>query len=191
MSDERSPSPVAPAWLASPYWNDRPAGCEVDLLVLHAITLPAGLFSTKHIKALFTGTLQYDADPSFASLKGLEVSAHFVVDRSGGVTQFVACDKRAWHAGVSEWQGRPNCNDYAIGIEMVGDEQHPFTAAQYREVARLCRALMLRYPGIHAARIVGHQDVAPGRKWDPGCMWDWPRFRRSLACVRRVEMALR
>ena len=174
--------------LPSPYCNERPDGTVIDLIVLHAISLPAGDFALHHVKQLFLGTLDGTAHPSFVDLAGVEVSAHFVVARDGSVTQFVACDQRAWHAGVSSWDGRDGCNDYALGIEMIGDEQRPFTDAQYRETARLCRYLMRRYPHIHRQRIVGHQDVAPNRKWDPGVQWDWVHFHRSLAHVRRIEL---
>ena len=163
----------------------------VDLIVLHAISLPAGQFSMQHVEALFISTLDISAHPSFASLEGMRVAAHFVVDRSGHITQFVPAGQRAWHAGASSWQGKAQCNDYSIGIEILGDEQTPFTTKQYRETARLCRALMLRFPGMRPERIVGHQDVAPGRKWDPGKQWDWVHFRRSLAHIRNTEMNIR
>ena len=160
----------------------------VDMIVLHAISLPAGDFGTACIDNLFLGRLDCAAHPSFAELVGLRVSAHFVIDRKGEFTQFVPCDCRAWHAGESEWRGRAGCNDYSIGIEMIGDEQQPFTAAQYRETARLCRVLMNQYPAISPERIVGHQDIASGRKWDPGRQWDWQRFRRSLAHIRKLDL---
>jgi AmpD protein len=110
------------------------------------------------------------------------------VDRGGGISQFVPVQRCAWHAGESAWQGREGCNDYSIGIEMIGDEQTPFTPAQYRETARLCRVLMASFPAIARARIVGHSDVAPDRKWDPGSQWDWKRFHRSLARIRRLNL---
>ena len=104
------------------------------------------------------------------------------------ITLFVPCQCRAWHAGISQWQGREGCNDFSIGIEMIGDEQHPFTQAQYRETARLCRVLMQRFPTIERQRIVGHRDIAPGRKWDPGKQWDWAKFDRSLHRIRRLNL---
>lgn len=177
-------------FIESPHHDARPDSADIDLIVLHAISLPPGEFGMSHVEALFTGNLDASAHPSFAGLDALRVAAHFVVDRAGGITQFVPVRQRAWHAGESAWQGRERCNDYAIGIEMLGDEQHPFTPAQYRETARLCRALMARFPGITAGRIVGHQDVAPGRKWDPGRQWQWPRFHRSLARIRRIELPI-
>jgi len=172
----------------SPHQNARPDGVVIDLIVLHAISLPAGAFEMQYIEELFTGCLDDHAHPSFADLKGLKVSAHFVVDRRGEISQFVATDRRAWHAGVSAWQGREGCNDFAIGIEMIGDEEQIFTDAQYRETARLCRVLMQRYPAISTGRIVGHQDIAPGRKWDPGKQWDWQHFHRSLRHIRKLHL---
>ena len=172
--------------LISPHHNARPEGCAIDLIVLHAISLPAGEFTSQYIDALFTGCLDCSTHPSFSSLDGLQVSAHFVIDRQGATTQFVDCERRAWHAGESIWQGRAACNDYAIGIEMIGDEVSPFSTAQYRACASLCHTLMQRYPLITSERIVGHQDIAPGRKWDPGKQWDWQHFRRSLAHIQSL-----
>jgi len=172
----------------SPHFNDRPDSDGIDMIVLHAISLPPGRFDLQHVEAFFLGELDTHADPSLAGLAGVRVSAHFVVDRTGHITQFVPVAKRAWHAGESSWQGREGCNDFAIGIEMIGDEKNPFTDAQYRETARLCRCLMQRFPAIRQERIVGHQDVAPGRKWDPGTQWSWGHFRRSLARIRKLTL---
>ncbi len=173
--------------LVSPHHNARPDGTEIDLVVLHAISLPPGRYGMGHVEALFTGQLDVAAHASFAELDGLRVSAHFVVDRSGVITQFVPVSRRAWHAGASAWEGRVGCNDYSIGIEMIGDELGSFSDAQYRETARLCRVLMGTCPGISTQRIVGHCDIAPGRKWDPGKQWDWVHFRHSLGHARRLE----
>jgi len=178
-------------YIASSHHDARPPHTAIDLIVLHAISLPAGEFSMQHVEALFTGRLDSAAHPTFESLDGLRVAAHFVVDRAGSITQFVPVEARAWHAGESVWQGRKGCNDYAIGIEILGDEEHPFTRLQYRETARLCSALKLRYPGITNERIVGHQDIAPGRKWDPGKQWSWPNFHRSLAHIRHTDLGIR
>jgi len=175
-------------FLASPHYNTRPADAEISLIVLHAISLPPGIFESRRVHELFLGTLDCTLHPSFASLQKLHVSAHFVVDRHGDITQFVRCSQRAWHAGVSSWEGVDNCNDYAIGIEMLGDEQQPFTLCQYRETARLCRVLMQQYPAITPQRIVGHSHIAPGRKWDPGRQWHWARFRRSLTHIRKMDL---
>lgn len=174
--------------LASPHFNARPDGMAIDMIVLHAISLPPGEFAMQCVEDLFMGSLDCSDHPALADLEGVRVSAHFVVDRSGAITQFVPCQARAWHAGVSAWQGREGCNDFAIGIEMIGDEDAPFTPAQYRETARLCRVLMQAFPAITKERIVGHSDIAPGRKWDPGRQWQWPRFMRSLARVRRLDL---
>ena len=125
-------------FMPSPHYNERPNDMSIDMIVLHAISLPAGEFDMKYVEQLFLGSLDMAAHPCYHDLQGVQVSAHFVVDRQGDVTQFVACDKRAWHAGSSSWQGRENCNDYAMGIEMIGDELRPFTAKQYKETARLC-----------------------------------------------------
>jgi len=178
-------------YIPSPHHDARPTGVPVDLIVLHAISLPAGQFDMQYIEALFAGSLDTSAHPSFTSLEGMRVAAHFVVDREGSIAQFVPIEKRAWHAGQSIWQGREHCNDYSVGIEMIGDEQTPFTAKQYRETARLCRALMLRFADITDGRIVGHQDVAPGRKWDPGQQWDWEHFHRLLSHIKNTEMNIR
>jgi len=175
-------------YLKSPHCNARPDSVVIDLIVLHAISLPDGLFEQDDIDDLFMGSLDISAHPDFSDLAGVRVSAHFVVDRNGRITQFVPCQKRAWHAGKSSWQGRDGCNDYAIGIEMIGDEKRPFTHAQYTETARLCRVLMQHYPTISKERIVGHQDIAPDRKWDPGKQWDWDKFHRSQAHIRRLDL---
>lgn len=178
-------------YLKSPHCNARPDSAVIDLLVLHAISLPEGVFEQDYIDALFMGNLDVSAHSSFSSLDGVRVSSHFVVNRSGEITQFVPCQQRAWHAGQSSWEGRDNCNDYAIGIEMIGDEKRPFTHKQYTETARLCRALMQSYSNITRQRIVGHQDIAPGRKWDPGKYWDWEKFRRSLGHIQKLNIAIK
>lgn len=174
--------------LPSPFCDARPPGTTIELIVLHAISLPPGEFTRRFVEDLFLGRLDASARPGLAGLAGLRVSAHFLVDRAGGIRQFVPVEKRAWHAGVSAWRGRKRCNDFSIGIEIIGDERHPFTDAQYRETARLCRVLMQRFPAIRRGHVTGHADVAPGRKWDPGRQWDWPRFHRSLARIRRLDL---
>lgn len=177
-------------FLNSPHCNSRPAGIEIDLIVLHAISLPPGRFDMAPIRDFFMGQLDTSQYPELSDLANVRVSAHFIVDRKGNISQFVPMNRRAWHAGESTWQGREGCNDYAVGIEIIGDEQHPFTAAQYRETARLCRVLMQLFPSITPNRIVGHNDVAPGRKWDPGRQWEWQRFFRSLHRIRRLDLEL-
>jgi len=172
----------------SPHFNKRPDNSTIDMIVLHAISLPNGIFGMNYVEQLFMGNLDIHAHASFIDLKDLQVSAHFVIDRKGQLTQFVRCEDRAWHAGESSWNNKPNCNDYAIGIEMIGDETRPFTNAQYTEAARLCRVLMQRYPNITQERIVGHQDIAPDRKWDPGKQWNWQHFHRSCAHIRKLNL---
>jgi len=164
---------------------------QIDLIVLHAISLPSGVFEAQRVADFFAGKLDCSLHPALADLQDVRVSAHFLVDRQGRVMQFVPIQRRAWHAGLSVWQGRENCNDFSIGIELLGDEQHAFTAAQYREAARLCKALMHACPAIHRSRIVGHSDIAVGRKWDPGCQWSWAHFHRSLAHIRRLHRGVR
>lgn len=181
-----SPAAVQNPWLRgvrivpSPNCNARPAASVVDLLVIHNISLPPGEFGSGHIDALFSNTLDCAAHPYFAGLRGLQVSAHFLIDRSGTVTQYVPLALRAWHAGVSQWEGRDNCNDYSVGIELEGTDTMPFTDAQYQALAGLTRVLQQQFPAITPARIVGHSDIAPARKTDPGPHFDWARFRASL-----------
>jgi len=179
-------------YLSSAHFNDRPSGIDdVDLIILHAISLPPGEFEPDFIEALFTGALDVSAHPSFSSLLGLHVSPHFLINRKGVVTQFVPVSKRAWHAGQSTWLGRENCNNYSIGIEIIGDEETPFTRQQYRETARLCRVLISSFPTISRQNIVGHCNVAPGRKWDPGAQWNWDRFYESFVRIRKLNLELR
>ncbi|QSX29745.1 1,6-anhydro-N-acetylmuramyl-L-alanine amidase AmpD [Shewanella cyperi] len=164
----------------SPFFNTRPIG-EVSLLVIHNISLPAGCFGTPYIEDLFLGKLDCAADPSFADLKGLEVSAHFLIRRDGAVLQFVSCDQRAWHAGLSSFEGRSGCNDFSIGIELEGTDEVDFEPVQYERLTELTSKLMRHYPGISRDRIVGHSDIAPGRKTDPGPHFDWRSYLASLA----------
>jgi AmpD protein len=157
--------------LASPNFGPRPAGQAVTLALLHSISLPPGEYGGDAIERLFTNRLDWDAHPYFQTIRGLEVSAHFLIRRDGQVLQFVSCDDRAWHAGRSSWRGQDNCNDYAVGIELEGLEGQTFEAAQYDALAPLLRALCTQYP---VAEVVGHEHVAPGRKADPGPGFDWP-----------------
>ncbi len=168
-------------YCASPNQNERPEGQPVDLLVLHNISLPPGRFGTPYIRQFFQNRLDVDADPYFQEIRDLQVSAHLLIDRSGKVIQFVDFDRRAWHAGDSSHCGRQGCNDFSIGIELEGTDDIPFTDGQYRKLASVCAELMLRYPNITVDNIVGHSDVAPGRKTDPGPAFDWSRFRLLLA----------
>ncbi len=169
---EAEPSP-------SPHFNHRPDG-EVSLLVIHNISLPAGRFGLPYIEQLFLGTLDTETDASFAGLKGLEVSAHFLIRRDGELRQFVSVDQRAWHAGVSNFEGRSGCNDFAIGIELEGTDDSGFTEEQYHKLITLTQSLQQAYPDITKERIVGHSDIAPGRKTDPGPGFDWQRYLQAL-----------
>lgn len=158
----------------SPNFNERPQDTAVSLLVIHNITLPPGQFGTPYIADLFLNQLDLTADPWFSNVEGLKVSAHFVIDRLGQITQFVSCDERAWHAGISSFDGREQCNDFSIGIELEGTDDVPFEDAQYERLATLTQCLRDRYPLTAAT---GHSDIAPGRKTDPGPHFDWLRFR--------------
>ncbi len=164
----------------SPHCDRRPAGCRPELLVIHAISLPAGEFGGPWIDALFCNRLDPDAHPSFAAIAGLEVSAHLLIRRDGGLVQYVPFHHRAWHAGVSCYAGRERCNDFSIGIELEGCDQRPFSAEQYARLGAVGRTLMAAYPGLSRERVVGHSDIAPGRKTDPGPCFDWPRLRSLL-----------
>ncbi len=165
----------------SPNFGPRPPGTQPALVVLHSISLPPGEYGGDAIEALFTNVLDGRSHPAFTALEGLRVSAHFLIRRDGAVLQFVSCDERAWHAGVSNWRGRDNCNDWSIGIELEGLEGWRFEDAQYRMLATLLRALARRYPLTEA---VGHEHVAPQRKHDPGPGFDWTRLRRELRRAR-------
>jgi AmpD protein len=165
----------------SPNRDQRPPGTDVTLLVVHGISLPPGEFGGDAILDLFTNRLDPRAHPYYATLAGLAVSAHFLIRRDGALIQFVPCAERAWHAGRSAWKGRAQCNDYSIGVELEGSDEIAYTAAQYAMLARLARALRRRYA---IADIVGHSDVAPGRKTDPGPAFDWDRLHRLTAPAR-------
>jgi AmpD protein len=167
----------AAAQVPSPNCDERPAAIPITLLVVHGISLPPGQFGGTAIAALFTNRLDPSAHPYFATIGELRVSAHFLIERDGALTQFVPCARRAWHAGASSWRDRADCNDFSIGIELEGTDELPYAADQYRVLARLVRALRRRYP---IDELVGHQDIAPGRKTDPGPAFDWTRLRRLV-----------
>lgn len=167
-------------WVASPNCDDRPLGCEIDLVIIHGISLPPGEFGGPWIEALFTNTLNPNIHPYFAEVHTLRVSAHLLIRRDGELVQFVPFHRRAWHAGASRYLQRANCNDYAIGIELEGTDDTPYAEVQYRQLERAVRALSVSYPRITAERVVGHCDVAPGRKSDPGPAFDWPRLYAAL-----------
>lgn len=168
----------------SPNHDERPAGVEPSLLVIHNISLPVRTFGTTYVTDLFCNRLDYSAHPSFESLRGVHVSAHFFVQRSGVVVQFVPTQKRAWHAGVSSFGGRERCNDFSIGIELEGSDFDPFTDLQYQSLIRLTYELARRHP---LTDVVGHQHIAPTRKTDPGPQFDWSRYANEMqALLERV-----
>jgi AmpD protein len=167
----------AAAQVASPNADDRPYDTAITLVVVHGISLPPGEFGGDAIERLFTNRLDPAAHPYFASIATLRVSSHFLVRRNGALVQFVPCARRAWHAGASSWNGVARCNDYSIGIELEGTDTDAYEDRQYRTLARLCRALMRRYP---ITDIAGHRDIAPTRKTDPGPAFDWRRLERAL-----------
>ncbi len=190
--DERGEQPLSPSassslwhedWyrfahrLASPNFGPRPTGRRVDLIVVHSISLPPGEYGEDHVARLFTNQLKWDAHPYFRQIRDLKVSAHFYIQRHGELWQFVGTDARAWHAGESHYLGRDNCNDNSIGVELEGVEGGDFESAQYETLAMLSAAVAQRYPIKH---IAGHEHVAPGRKADPGCGFDWRRLQRMI-----------
>ena len=163
--------------LKSPNFGARPADARVDLIVLHSISLPPGQYGGNEVQRLFTNQLDWMSHPYFEQIKDTPVSAHFYIRRDGDLWQFVGIHQRAWHAGKSSYQGRDNCNDYSIGIELEGLEGDVFEAAQYESLAALCTALGQGFSPTH---IAGHEHIAPGRKSDPGARFDWPRLIRML-----------
>ncbi len=163
--------------LPSPNFGPRPATAVVDLIVLHSISLPPGIYGGHQVHDLFTNQLDWTQHPYFAQIEGLQVSSHFYIQRTGSIWQFVSCDDRAWHAGTSHYRGRDNCNDDSIGIELEGLEGDTFEAAQYAALQTLCLALLQHYPIAH---IAGHEHIAPGRKMDPGPGMDWLFLQENL-----------
>lgn len=171
--------PDSQGWLsgvrrvASPNHDGRPARTHIDLLVIHNISLPPNEYGGDAIERFFTNTLDHSEHPYYEQLKGVRVSSHFLIRRDGQILQFVPCNKRAWHAGVSIWHGRSRCNDFSIGIELEGSDLEPYTERQYRALVRMVRRLRRMYPIVD---IVGHSDIAPGRKTDPGPFFNWDCF---------------
>ena len=163
----------------STHCNERPHG-EISLLVLHNISLPPGQFGTGKVQAFFTSGLDASEHAYFAGIADMRVSAHFFIERDGQVSQFVSCLQRAWHAGVSSFAGRENCNDFSLGIELEGTDDLPYSDAQYDALLALVRQLLAAYPALSVERICGHSNIAPGRKTDPGSAFDWPRLRAAL-----------
>ena len=164
--------------LASTNFGPRPQDANIDLVVVHCISLPPGEYGNQQVQRLFTNQLDWDAHPYFQGIRGLQVSAHFFISRLGELWQFVSCDARAWHAGQSSYKGRSDCNDNSIGIELEGVEGNSFEAPQYETLSALCAALMLQYPVAHVA---GHEHIAPGRKTDPGVGFNWLQLQQSMA----------
>ena len=178
--DEEGFLPFA-RYIESPNFDERPEGA-ITLAVIHGISLPPGEFGGQGIIDLFTNRLDPTAHPYFAQIESLRVSAHFLIRRDGELLQFVSCEKRAWHAGTSSWKGRERCNDFSIGIELEGADTIPYKAAQYHVLARAMKVLYRRY---RFRYVVGHSDIAPGRKTDPGPAFDWKRLERLIAKKKR------
>ena len=167
----------AAGFIPSPNCDLRPTDCAIELIVIHAISLPPDQFGGTDVEALFTNTLNPQADPFYPEIATLRVSAHFYIKRSGELLQFVPTNLRAWHAGASEWRGRSRCNDFSLGIELEGCDTRPFTRMQYLSLTRLVATLKAHYP---IGDITGHQNIAPNRKTDPGPFFDWTRFFQTL-----------
>ncbi|MBF2720246.1 1,6-anhydro-N-acetylmuramyl-L-alanine amidase AmpD [Psychrobacter sp. NG254] len=176
----------AATWLASPNYNIRPNHVSIDAIIIHNISLPPNEFGAcgtdglPYVKALFTNQLDWDAHPYFQTIKGAEVSAHLFIERDGTITQFVNFNERAWHAGRSSYLGRPECNDYSIGIELEGSDFVSFTAPQYETLAKVVSAIYVAYPKTRR-HLTGHSDIAPGRKTDPGDYFEWSRLRQLIS----------
>lgn len=165
---------------ASPNFDSRPNNTDISLLVIHNISLPPGRFGGGHIHDFFLNHLDVSSDPYFEQIQQMKVSAHFLIERTGTVNQFVSCLDRAWHAGQSSFEGRVRCNDFSIGIELEGTDELPYEDAQYRSLQAVYLALAHHFPCINIDRIVGHEHIAPGRKTDPGPAFDWSRFKQGL-----------
>lgn len=165
--------------IKSPNYNHRPDSMNIDLLVIHCISLPEGQYDNHYVESLFLNELDCRLDPSFKDLENIKVSSHFYITRQGESIQFVATEDRAWHAGVSCYKARENCNNFSIGIELQGTDKTPFTDAQYKSLPELTQAIIQSYPAIKG-NIVGHSDIAPIRKTDPGIGFDWECFLRCI-----------
>ena len=166
--------------LDSPNQSCRGSGDQIELLIIHNISLPPGEFGTGCIDDFFCNRLDMDSHPYFRKIEDLQVSSHLLIDRHGMVTQYVPFDKKAWHAGESSFRGRSSCNDFSIGIELEGTDHEPFLPEQYETLVGVTNSLLLEYPYLNFARIVGHSDVAPGRKTDPGPFFDWEGYKNAL-----------
>jgi AmpD protein len=168
----------------SPNQDERPDGVVPDLIVVHGISLPPGVFSGSEIEQLFTNCLDWEADPYFEQIRGFEVSSHLLIRRDGELVQFVPFDRRAWHAGESSFRGRARCNDFSIGIELEGEDDIAYDDRQYGMLAAVINAILLAYPGMSAREIAAHSDISPGRKTDPGPAFDWLRLYDGLRVER-------
>jgi len=166
----------------SPNCNERPLGCEINMVVVHGISLPAGEFGGEWVDRLFLNNIKGDEHPGFSDLMGVKVSSHLFIRRTGEVIQYVPFDRRAWHAGVSQFEERDNCNDFSIGIELEGTDEIAYENEQYTALIEVVVSLLRAYPGISEQRVVGHVDIAPGRKTDPGHAFNWPMFRDAVHC---------
>lgn len=165
---------------SSPHHDDRPLGIVVDMIVVHGISLPPGQFGGGEVEAFFVGKLDDAQHPYFSEIKHLRVSSHLFIRRTGEIIQFVPFHKRAWHAGESSYQGKSRCNDFSIGIELEGTDELPYELAQYQQLCAVINGLRQAYPAISRDRIVGHSDIAPGRKTDPGPVFDWDFIKRNV-----------
>ena len=169
--------------ILSPHFDARPDPQDISLLVIHYISLPPEQFGGGYIDDFFQGKLDPSVHPYFEEIYQIRVSAHCLIERDGRITQYVNFNDRAWHAGLSSFQGREKCNDFAIGIELEGSNEQPFTNAQYQALETLTKRIMKAYPKITCERIVGHADISPGRKIDPGQYFDWTRYLHALNCA--------
>lgn len=167
-------------FVASPNYDERPPGSSLDLIVVHGISLPPGEYGGPWIDRLFTNALPADEHPYFINVAALKVSTHLLIRRDGALIQYVPFDKRAWHAGQSNYRGRERCNDFSVGIELEGADSEPYEPVQYRVLSEVILDLCDAYPTLSTEHVVGHSDVAPGRKSDPGIAFDWPRLRALL-----------
>ena len=164
----------------SPNYDDRPSETDISLIVIHGISLPPAKFGGHYIDQLFCNQLDPNEHPYFKEIEGLKVSSHLLIRRDGEVVQYVPLNKRAWHAGVSCYENRDCCNDYSIGIELEGEDETPYTEQQYLELSKIIKTLIKNYPDLNEQTIVGHNDIAPGRKTDPGEAFDWSHLRSLL-----------
>lgn len=164
----------------SPNYDERPSETDISLIVIHGISLPPGKFGGHYIDQLFCNQLNSNEHPYFKEIEGLKVSSHLLIRRDGELVQYVPLNKRAWHAGVSCYENRDCCNDYSIGIELEGEDKLPYTKQQYLELSKIIKSLIKNYPDLNETTIAGHNDIAPGRKSDPGDAFDWPHLRSLL-----------